>query len=93
MDPIAILQLSTALIQSLATLASNVTSRSQGQAVGSALQLTAAAMQAGEQGVAKLQELTAHVQQMAAAGVDPTDAEFDALKARSDAAHVAIQGS
>ena len=39
----------------------------------------------------KLQELSVHIQQMVAEERNPTQAEWDAMAARSEAAHDAIQ--
>lgn len=61
--------------------------------VGSILNFAASLIGQGEAGMVELQKLTDEVKAMVAAGRDPTDEEFAALKARSDAAHAAIQAA
>lgn len=50
-----------------------------------------ALIQTGNRGAQALQDLTTEIEGMVAAGRDPTEAEFAALKARSDAAHAILQ--
>lgn len=61
--------------------------------VGQVLTAGAALIELGEAGAADFQALTLQVEDMVTAGRTPTPAEWDALKARSDAAHEAIQNA
>lgn len=60
-------------------------------AIDSILLAAAAFIDRGEEGAAALAELTAHIQAMVDAKRDPTADEWATLKARSDAAHAAIE--
>jgi hypothetical protein len=62
-------------------------------AVDSILNAIAAFVEAGDAGAAGLQALTQQVQAMVTANRDPTQDEWDALAARSNAAHALIQGN
>lgn len=57
----------------------------------SVLHIGASLVEAGEAGAAELQALTDHIKTMVVAGTDPTQDDWDALQARSDAAHALIQ--
>lgn len=59
--------------------------------VGELLGLGGQLISQGEAGADALHDLTDDIQAMVAEGRDPTDDEWSALKARSDAAHAAIQ--
>lgn len=61
--------------------------------VNAVLSAGAALIRQGDQGAAALQELTTQVKTMVNAGRDPTESEWDDLRMRSQAAHVAIQQS
>lgn len=63
------------------------------EALSSYLKAGASLIQAGEKGAEELAALTEQVKAMVADGRDPTAAEWDSLKSRSDAAHAAIQGA
>lgn len=62
-------------------------------AVGTILSAGATLIKLGDQGATELQALTGQIKQMVTANRDPTESEWDALKARSDAAHATIQGN
>lgn len=55
------------------------------------LDLGAQLITAGEAGTTELQALTDQIKTMVAQGRDPTQAEWDALRTRSDAAHAKLQ--
>lgn len=64
-----------------------------GVAVGTLLNFGADLIDKGEEGAAELESLNVQVQTMVTENRGPTDDELNALKARSDAAHAAIQGT
>lgn len=55
------------------------------------LSLGAALIEQGDIAVTQLQELTTQIENMVAAKRDPTEVEWAALRARSDAAYAIIQ--
>jgi hypothetical protein len=59
--------------------------------VDTILSTIAALLERGEAAVPELQALTEHIQSMVKAGTDPTAEDFATLKAKSDAAHAAIE--
>jgi len=61
--------------------------------IDSILNSIAALILAGEAGYEGLQALNDQIKAMIAANRDPTQEEWDALKARSDAAHAVLQAS
>jgi hypothetical protein len=65
----------------------------EGETVGRVLALAAFAVERGEAGRKQLEELCAKVDVMVAQGREPTDQEWLELRARSDAAHAAIQAA
>lgn len=57
------------------------------------LSLGAQLIEVGDAGAADLAALTQQIKSMTAQGRDPTQAEWDALRSRSDAAHATIASS
>jgi hypothetical protein len=70
-----------------------VNSANAAGAIQGALATGAALVEAGEASLPEFKALTVHIQSMSARGEDPTEADWGALKDRSDAAHATIQGS
>jgi len=89
MDLTLYLPLISAFLQAVNTFIANNWPSAAQDVLGTAI----AAIGAGEQGYAGLQSLTEHMQAMIAKGTDPTADDWAELKARSDAAHAAIQGA
>lgn len=87
------LTLISALLRTLATVAVVVDNGKKSEALSSTLNYAAKLVELGVAGEQKLQDLTADVQAMVDGTKTLTDADFDALKARSDDAHNAIQNS
>ena len=87
------LTLVSALLRTLATVSTVAVTSSKGQAVSAALNYAAKLVELGAAGEAKLKELTADVQAMVDGTKSLTEDDFNALKARSDAAHAAIQSA
>lgn len=79
------------LLQTIAGIASSKVA--SGSNVGMLLNLVSDAIKLGDAGYEALVSLNSEVAAMAAAKTDPTQDQWDALKARSDAAHAAIQNS
>lgn len=69
----------------------SVLSPSVGPWLPPVLNTVAALVEAGDHGLADLAKLTAEIKAMADAGLAPTDDEWAAFQARSNAAHAAIQ--
>lgn len=87
------LTLISALMRTLATVAGMVSSDKSTAAVSSALNYGATLVELGATGEEKLKELNSQIEAMVNGTAPLTDADFDALKARSDAAHSVIQNS
>lgn len=62
-------------------------------AIGSVAVLVSTLIKQGEAGAERLKQLNGELQGMVAAGRNPTEAEFTALKSRSDIAHRKIQST
>lgn len=82
----------------LETLANAVPGIASGQSplisiLDTVLITAAELIKVGEAGSTELQALTAHIQTMVSSGRDPTEDDWNQLKARSDTAHALIQGS
>lgn len=80
----------------LETLANAVPGIASGQSplisiLDTVLITAAELIKVGEAGSTELQALTAHIQTMVSSGRDPTEDDWNQLKARSDAAHALIQ--
>jgi len=87
------LLLISGLMRALSILARTADVGKHGTAIGSVLALGATAVERGELGRVELKALRAQIEAMLSEGRQPTDTEFAALRARSDAAHEIIQGS
>lgn len=87
------LTLISALMRTLATVSTVAVTSSKGQAVSAALNYAATLVELGAQGEEKLKALTAEVQAMVDGTKVLSEDDFNGLKARSDAAHAAIQGA
>ncbi len=85
------LELITILLSSLGKVASDPALGARGAAVKSVLDLAALAIARGSEGADQLRALTEQVKAMAEEGREPTPAEWEDLKLRSDAAHAKIQ--
>lgn len=79
------------LMRAAALLARTADIGKHGTAIGSVLALGATAIERGEAGRVELKALRAQIEAMLSEGRQPTDTEFAALRARSDAAHDVIQ--
>lgn len=78
----------------LRVIASAITSGTTlSTAMHEVLTTAAALVEVGDSAAVELQQLTAQVNAMVIANRDPTDDEWAALQARSDAAHKLIDGS
>lgn len=82
----------------LETLANAVPGIASGQSplvsiLDTVLITAAELIKVGEAGATELQALTAHIQAMVSSGRDPTEDDWNQLKARSDAAHALIQSA
>lgn len=80
------------LLRSIALLTRTADMSKHAQSIGAVLALGATAVERGAEGRVELKALKAQVEAMLSEGREPTNAEFAALKARSDAAHAIIQG-
>ncbi len=81
-----------ALMRVLANLSRGAEFGPKGQVIGSTLALAATAVERGAAGTVELKALKAQIEAMVSEGRAPTPLEFEALKARSDAAHAILQG-
>lgn len=81
----------SSLLRGVGLLASNP-ALGTGAAVGVVANLAATLIDLGAAGEQGLTDLNNQVQDMVTAGRNPNPDEWDSLKARSDAAHAAIQG-
>lgn len=80
------------LLGTLANAALNPAfNHTKGEAISSLLKLVASLLKKGDEAKADLIALKEQIEKMVAEGRDPTPDEWDALRARSDAAHDAIQ--
>lgn len=86
------LQLVAALLRSLSTISGDPALGPKGAAVRAVLDLAALAVERGEEGAAKLRELTEDIMVMVADGREPSAEEWNLLRSRSDVAHQLIQG-
>lgn len=75
----------------LRVVAAAAQTTSLGPVIDTVLGTGANLIEAGEAGVAEFGALTSHIKAMVAAGTDPTPSDWDALQARSEAAHALIQ--
>lgn len=85
------LVLISGLMRALSILSNSAEFGARGQAIGAALAVGATAVERGEAGRVELKALKAHVEALVSEGRAPTDAEFAAIRAKSDAAHAIIQ--
>ena len=83
----SILPLVPELLRTIATAAQSFL----GPVVSEVMSAAPALIESGDAGAVALNDLTLQIKGMIAAGRDPTEAEWNALKARSDAAHAVIQ--
>lgn len=83
----------SALLRTLATVSTVAITSSKGQAVSSTLNYAAKLVELGAAGEEKLKALTADIQAMVDGTKTLSEDDFNGLKARSDAAHAAIQNS
>lgn len=81
------LTLLAGLLRGLSIISQDSALGYRGAALTRALALGATALERGEEGREALEDLAEGVQAMVDAGREPTKAEFQALKDRSDAAH------
>lgn len=90
-----VLALIATLLETLGTAVPGLASGQSALAgiLDTVLVTAASLIRAGEAGSAELQALTAHIQAMVNSGTDPTEDDWNTLKARSDAAHTLIQAS
>jgi HAMP domain-containing protein len=86
------LLLVSGLMRAMSILARTADLGAHGQSIGTILALGATAIERGDAGRVELKALKAQVEAMLSEGRQPTNAEFEALRARSDAAHEVIQG-
>lgn len=84
------LDLVTALLRSLATVAADPALGYRGAAVISVLNLIALAVEAGANGKEELDKIQVQINDMIAEGREPDKAEWAELRARSDAAHAIL---
>lgn len=85
------LQLIASLLRALSSVAADPALGARGSAIKAVLDLAAVAIERGTEGAAQLKALVADLERMVAEDRNPTPEEWDALKARSDAAHSTIQ--
>lgn len=86
------LNIVTAIIRSLAVVAGDVSFGAKGSSISSVLSLIALAVETGSTANEELQKIQVLVGDMVANRREPTKDEWAELKARSDAAHDALQG-
>ena len=80
-----------ALIRGVATITRDPDLGVRDKAITQILDLAALALERGTEGAEALRELTAQVEAMVAEKRQPTPREWENLRARSDAAHAALQ--
>lgn len=88
--PLTILSLIPTVLR---TLDAAVTAWRDSPVIHSILGAIANLVERGEDGAVELSALNDQITAMVSANRDPTDEEWAALKARSDAAHAGIQGT
>lgn len=84
-------ELISLFLRSLSIIASDPALGSRGSTIKSVLDLAALAVERGAAGRDQLAALHEQLKHMVDEGREPTPEEWDALKARSDAAHRTIQ--
>lgn len=81
------------IVVSLGAVVGDTAHAGRGAAITSALNVAASLIERGEAGAAELQKLADQVAEMVSAGTEPTAEQWADLRARSDAAHLALQNA
>jgi hypothetical protein len=84
-------QILPVILRNLATIAGDPALGYRGASLIAVLNLMAVAIEAGVAGYEEIQRLKLQVDEMVAQGREPTKAEWSELRARSEAAHLALQ--